>query len=72
MSQADFSNMPQPLKDAFLRVNPDVQQLKTMHDKDAARMRIFEDAPDELVKGKFEIVRLGGILRSETSTGGIC
>ncbi len=50
MKQADFSNMPQPLKDAFLRVNPDVQQLKTMHDKDAERMRTFEDVPDDLVR----------------------
>ena len=50
MKQADFSNMPQPLKDAFLRVNPNVQQLKTMHDKDAERMRSFQDVPDELVR----------------------
>lgn len=50
MKEADFSNMPQPLKDAFLRVNPDVEQLKTMHDKDAARMRSFEDVPDDLVR----------------------
>jgi pimeloyl-ACP methyl ester carboxylesterase len=50
MKQADFSNMPQPLKDAFLRVNPDVQQLKTMHDKDAERMQSFKDVPDELVR----------------------
>lgn len=50
MEQADFSNMPQPLKDAFLKVNPDVEQLRTMHDKDAARMRNFEDVPDELVR----------------------
>lgn len=50
MDQADFSNMPQPLKDAFLRVNPDVQQLRTMHDKDAERMRSFEDVPEELVR----------------------
>lgn len=50
MKQADFSNMPQPLKDAFLRVNPDPQKLKTMHDKDAARMRSFKDVPDDLVK----------------------
>ena len=48
--QADFSNMPQPLKDAFLRVNPDARKLKTMHDKDAARMRSFKDVPDELVR----------------------
>jgi pimeloyl-ACP methyl ester carboxylesterase len=50
MKQADFSNMPQPLKDAFLRVNPDVQKLRTMHDKDAARMQSFADVPDELVR----------------------
>ena len=50
MKQADFSNMPQPLKDAFLRVNPDAQQLRTMHDKDAERMQTFEDVPDELLR----------------------
>jgi pimeloyl-ACP methyl ester carboxylesterase len=50
MKQADFSNMPQPLKDAFLQVNPDMQQLKTMHDKDAERMRNFKDVPDDLVR----------------------
>lgn len=50
MKQADFSNMPQPLKDAFLRVNPNVQQLKTMHDKDAARMQSFKDVPDDSVR----------------------
>ncbi|RJP52957.1 MAG: alpha/beta hydrolase [Anaerolineaceae bacterium] len=47
--QSNFSNMPQPLKDAFLRVNPDIQQLKTMHDKDAARMQNFKDVPDALL-----------------------
>jgi pimeloyl-ACP methyl ester carboxylesterase len=50
INQADFSNMPQPLKDAFLRVNPDPQKLRTMHDKDAARMRSFKDVPDDLVR----------------------
>lgn len=50
MEQADFSNMPQPLKDAFLRVNPDELQLRIMHDKDAERMRNFKDVPDELVR----------------------
>lgn len=48
--KADFSNMPQPLKDAFLRVNPDAQKLKAMHDKDAARMQSFKDVPDDLVR----------------------
>ena len=50
MQRADFSNMPQPLKDAFLRVNPDERKLRTMHDKDAARMQHFEDVPDELLR----------------------
>ncbi|MEZ4678792.1 MAG: alpha/beta fold hydrolase [Caldilineaceae bacterium] len=49
MKGADISNMPQPLKDAFLRVNPDEAQLKVMHDKDAARMNKFADIPDALV-----------------------
>jgi pimeloyl-ACP methyl ester carboxylesterase len=50
MKQAEFSNMPQALKDEFLRVNPDEQQLKTMHDKDAARMQNFTDVPDDMVR----------------------
>ena len=50
MERADFSNMPQPLKDAFLKVNPDLEQLKTMHDKDAQRMRQFQDVPDAVLQ----------------------
>src|SRR5262245_8307748 len=41
MKTADFSSMPQPLKDAFLAVNPDPAALRRMHDKDADRMRNF-------------------------------
>jgi pimeloyl-ACP methyl ester carboxylesterase len=50
MAHADFSSMPQPLKDAYLRVNPDPQKLRTMHDKDLARMQHFQDVPDELLR----------------------
>jgi pimeloyl-ACP methyl ester carboxylesterase len=50
MARADISNMPQPLKDAFLRANPDERQLKVMHDKDAQRMREFKDVGDDLVR----------------------
>jgi pimeloyl-ACP methyl ester carboxylesterase len=50
MARADISKMPQPLKDAFLRVNPDERQLKVMHDKDAQRMREFKDVGDDLVR----------------------
>jgi pimeloyl-ACP methyl ester carboxylesterase len=50
IARADFANMPQPLKDAFLRVNPDERALRRMHDKDAARMQSFRDVPDEAVR----------------------
>jgi pimeloyl-ACP methyl ester carboxylesterase len=50
MEQTDFSNMPQPLKDAFLRVNPDPRRLKAMHDKDADRMRNFADVSDDALR----------------------
>ena len=50
MAHADFDDMPQPLKDAYLRVNPDPQKLRTMHDKDLARMQHFQDVPDELLR----------------------
>lgn len=50
MAKADFSAMPQPLKDAFLRSNPDPQKLRNMHDKDLARMRSFLDLPDDALR----------------------
>ena len=50
MATADFSNMPPPLKDAFLKVNPDPAALRVMHDKDAERMRSFKDLPDDALR----------------------
>jgi pimeloyl-ACP methyl ester carboxylesterase len=50
MKQADLSNMPQPLKDAFLKVNPDPAKLKSMHDKDRERMLGFRDVPDRTLQ----------------------
>ena len=49
IQRATFEDMPRALKDAFLRVNPDPAKLRTMHDKDLARMRNFEDVPDAQV-----------------------
>lgn len=51
IDNADLSNMPQALKDAFLAVNPDRQKLKNMHDKDAARMRAFSNVADTALRG---------------------
>jgi pimeloyl-ACP methyl ester carboxylesterase len=61
MRQANFSNMPQPLKDAFLKVNPDPEKLRAMQDKDAERMRNFVDVPDDLVRsvGSPTLILLG-------------
>jgi pimeloyl-ACP methyl ester carboxylesterase len=50
MRKADFSNMPQALKDAFLKVNPDPAALRRMHDKDRDRMIAFADVPDEALR----------------------
>ena len=46
IQSARLENMPQPLKTAFLKVNPDPAKLRIMHDKDTERMRRFEDVPD--------------------------
>lgn len=50
MKNANFSNMPQPLKDAFLKVNPDRKMLKNMCEKDIERMQNFKDVPDDDVR----------------------
>jgi pimeloyl-ACP methyl ester carboxylesterase len=50
IARATFADMPQPLKDAFLKLNPDPQKLHTMHDKDLERMQHFVETPDEDVR----------------------
>lgn len=50
MKKASFSNMPQPLKEAFLKVNPDPQNLRTMCEKDIERIQNFKDVPDKDVR----------------------
>jgi len=50
MEHASLDNMPAPLKEAFLAVNPDPHALQTMHDKDAARMRTFDDWSDDALR----------------------
>jgi pimeloyl-ACP methyl ester carboxylesterase len=50
MAKATFEGMPQPLKDAFLKENPDTNALHKMCEKDIARMRSFPDISEELMK----------------------
>jgi len=50
MANATFEGMPQPFKDAFLKVNPDSNALYRMYERDVARMQSFTDIPEEQMK----------------------
>ncbi|GGM84017.1 hypothetical protein GCM10010967_14780 [Dyadobacter beijingensis] len=45
MENASLDNMPAPLKEAYLKVNPDPNGLQTMFNKDRERRRTFTDWP---------------------------
>lgn len=49
MKQATLNNMPEPLKAAYLAVNPDPKGLQAMFNRDATRMITFQDIPDESI-----------------------
>lgn len=44
---ATLDNMPESLKEAFLKVTPDKARLQVMFEKDVARMENFKDIPDD-------------------------
>jgi pimeloyl-ACP methyl ester carboxylesterase len=50
MQHATLTNMPQGLKDAFLKVNPDSNKLRIMFEKDRDRMIGFKDLADDQVR----------------------
>jgi pimeloyl-ACP methyl ester carboxylesterase len=50
IDRATFADMPEPLKEAFLRINPDPQKLRAMHDKDLERMHHFVETSDAEVR----------------------
>jgi pimeloyl-ACP methyl ester carboxylesterase len=51
LSNASLDNMPKPLQDAYLEINPGNQAgLVAMHDRDRDRMLIFEDWPDDAIR----------------------
>jgi pimeloyl-ACP methyl ester carboxylesterase len=49
MKNADFEQMPQQYKDAFMQVNPDSARLMNMFNRCADRMNHFEDFPDQQI-----------------------
>jgi pimeloyl-ACP methyl ester carboxylesterase len=50
MSKPTFEGMPQALKDAFLKINPDTNALHRMYERDVARMQSFPDISEEEIK----------------------
>lgn len=50
MAHPTFEGMPQPLKDAYLQINPDTNALYTMYKRDVARMQSFPDIKEEDIK----------------------
>jgi Predicted hydrolases or acyltransferases (alpha/beta hydrolase superfamily) len=50
MEQASIDNMPAPLKEAYLKINPSQEGLLAMFNRDATRMRHFRDIPDSDIK----------------------
>ncbi|MFT3703421.1 MAG: alpha/beta hydrolase [Agriterribacter sp.] len=50
MQQASLSNMPEPLKESYMKVAPDKNQLQVMFEKDKQRMIHFSDWPDDDIK----------------------
>ena len=50
MNNATFEGMPQVYKDAFLEINPDVDALYRMYERDITRMQSFKDISEELMK----------------------
>lgn len=49
MSHANIDNMPQYLKDSFLKLNPDPAKLQNMFEKDSQRMIHFKDWDDSIL-----------------------
>jgi pimeloyl-ACP methyl ester carboxylesterase len=50
MAQATFEGMPQPYKDAYLKINPDTNALYAMYKRDVTRMQSFKDVSEEDMK----------------------
>ncbi len=67
MRNASLENLPHPLKEAYLKANPDPDGLRAMFDRDVARMVAFKDisdadiqtiqAPALVLNGDAEVVR---------------
>lgn len=50
MKQAQLANMPQQLKEAYIKVASNPNGLQIMHDRDVKRMINFRDIPDDQIE----------------------
>lgn len=50
MMDASLESMPESLKTNFLNLNPNVEALENMFEKDSKRMQTFEDWSDDILK----------------------
>jgi pimeloyl-ACP methyl ester carboxylesterase len=50
MEKGTYTDMPQPYKDAYLKINPSQSGVHAMHDRDARRMLAFRDIPDDSIR----------------------
>lgn len=50
LEKATLNDMPMPLQEAFLKVNPDKNALRNMFEKDRKRMVVFKDWNEEILK----------------------
>jgi pimeloyl-ACP methyl ester carboxylesterase len=50
MKNARLENMPMELQEAYRKVAPHPENLRSFHDKAAQRMRDFKDIPDEAIR----------------------
>ena len=51
MEKGTYADMPQPYKDAYLKIHPSQAGVHAMHDRDARRMLAFKDIPDASIRG---------------------
>jgi pimeloyl-ACP methyl ester carboxylesterase len=51
MEKGTYADMPQPYKDAYLKINPSQEGVHAMHDRDLKRMLAFRDIPDDAIRG---------------------
>ena len=50
MKNGTFADMPQPYKDAYLKIVPSEEGLHAMYERDNRRMLAFKDIPDEAIR----------------------